>query len=242
MKRSAQQLFVMLFVLCACGCALAQGQTAAKSKISPEKALIGRWKSPVAKIEFKPGKKITINGDEFNFDVDAETIVVSKDADSLEIPYKLDGDTLVVVVAGQKVVYTRLTGKEDDGEDAADARPNTARTGGSVPQELVGKWCYMANVQAQNGGRQSNTCVTLNANGTYEYYAETSSSNIYGGAGSQTRDSGTWTATASSLTAHSNTGAVKTYTIQKRNHPKTGDPMLIVDGDAFVTFYQKKPW
>src|SRR5437016_14283983 len=92
MKRTnslAPRLLAIFIVLCACGCALAQSQTTAKSKVSPEKALIGRWKSPDAKIEFKPGKKITINGEEFNFDADGTTIVVSKDADSIEFPFKL---------------------------------------------------------------------------------------------------------------------------------------------------------
>ncbi len=114
--------------------------------------------------------------------------------------------------------------------------------GGSTSQELVGKWCYQANVQANDGGRMSNTCFTLSQNGTYQYYSETSSSNPYGGSGSQSSDNGRWSATATTLTAHSSSGQTKTYSLEKRNHPKTGDPMLIVDGDAFVTFYQRQPW
>ena len=114
--------------------------------------------------------------------------------------------------------------------------------GGTNPQDLVGKWCYQSNVNAQGGGRMSDICFTLNANGTYQYYGETSSSNPYGGTASQNSDAGRWTATANSLTARSNSGKTVTYALERRNHPKTGDPMLMVNGDAFVTYYQKRPW
>ena len=124
----------------------------------------------------------------------------------------------------------------------AEAALQVFREGDLVVQDLVGKWCYQANVQAQGGGRQSDICFTLKADGTYQYYGETSSSNVYGGSNSQSSDYGRWSATANSLTARSNSGKTTTYTLERRNHPKTGDPMLMVDGDAFVTFYQKRPW
>lgn len=117
-----------------------------------------------------------------------------------------------------------------------------SRNNRSVPQELVGKWCYLANIQANDGGRMSERCFILNANGTYQYHSETSNSNPYGGSSSETNDSGRWTATATTITAYSNSGETFNYTLEKRNHPKNGDPMLIVDGDAYITYYQKQPW
>lgn len=118
----------------------------------------------------------------------------------------------------------------------------TTRNNGSNPPELVGKWCYLANIQANDGGRMSERCFVLNGNGTYQYHSETSNSNPYGGSSSQTDDSGRWSATATTITAQSNSGETYNYSLEKRNHPKTGDPMLIVDGDAYVTFYQRQPW
>lgn len=131
--------------------------------------------------------------------------------------------------------------KQKQSDDLNNERPTTKNNGG-VLQELVGKWCYLSNVQANDGGRMSEICITLNGNGTYEYYGETNSSNPYGGSSSQESDSGRWTATATTITAHSSSGETKNFTLEKRNHPKTGDPMLIIDGDAFVTAYQKQPW
>jgi len=100
----------------------------------------------------------------------------------------------------------------------------------------------MSNVNANNGGRMSNRCITLYANGTYEYYSESSSSGQYGSTASQDSDTGTWRATASSITANSRKHGVLTYSLEKRNHPKNGDAMIVLDGEAFATAQQRPPW
>ena len=159
-------------------------------------------------------------------------ITLSGSDGSLDIPFRLSGDTLSVEAEGRTIVYKRLA----EGEE-----PRAAAAGAN-PQELTGKWCYMANVNTGSGGRISNRCFTLYANGTYEYYGETSSSGPVASSASQESDSGTWTATATTITAHSRSGATNTYRLEKRNHPKTGDPMLVLDGDAYVTYAQRPPW
>ena len=88
----------------------------------------------------------------------------------------------------------------------------------------------------------SNRCFVLNSNGTYEYSSETSSSGQYGGSASQEYDAGRWSATRTTLTAMSNRNGRMVYPIELKNHPKTGDPMIVVDGDAYVTAYQRRPW
>lgn len=231
-------LIVGLMILTSSNCAF--GQVKSKQKSTTQKVeieeptLIGKWTSNEAKIEFLDESVMTINGDKFNYGVVGKIILVEIEDGQMEFPFTLKGNTLTVMVEGRKVVYTRSS-KDDSGDEIS---PNNS----SIPQELAGKWCYQANVQANDGGRMSNICFTLYENGTYQYYGETSSSNPYGGTNSQTNDAGTWSATATTLTARSNSGETKTYTLEKRNHPKTGDPMLMVDGDAFVTFYQRQPW
>ncbi|HEV2883666.1 MAG TPA: hypothetical protein VGW36_02350, partial [Pyrinomonadaceae bacterium] len=110
------------------------------------------------------------------------------------------------------------------------------------PSEFVGKWCYMSNVNSTGGGRMSNTCFTLYGNGTYEYYSETSSSGPIASSASQESDSGTWRVAGRTLTANSRARGTLNFTLEKRNHPKTGDPMLVLDGDAFVTYSPRSPW
>ena len=88
----------------------------------------------------------------------------------------------------------------------------------------------------------SDECFTLYPNGTYEYARETSSSNPLGGSASQAADSGTWSATETTITAHSRSQGTNVYPLEKRNHPKTGDPMLCLDGRCFVTYTQRPAW
>jgi hypothetical protein len=32
------------------------------------------------------------------------------------------------------------------------------------------------------------------------------------------------------------------YVLEKRNHPKNNDPMIVLDGEPYVTYYQKPRW
>ena len=65
---------------------------------------------------------------------------------------------------------------------------------------------------------------------------------VTGMGSSRSSDEGTWTATATTITAYSKKEGVTTYTLEKKNHPKTGDPMLCLDGKCFTTAFQKPPW
>jgi hypothetical protein len=111
---------------------------------------------------------------------------------------------------------------------------------------LVGKWCYVNVNSTNSGGSSTSECITLYANGTYEYYSESSMSvntNEYaGGTNNQSSDSGTWRVAGNTIIANSKTQGTKTYSLQKVNHPKNGDPMIVIDGRAYATYYQKKPW
>lgn len=237
------KLFASSLVVVWLFCISTAAQT--KPKESIDKLLLGHWESSEAKIEFRPANRITINGQDYRYTIVGQTIIVGNDEGQLMFPFKFADDVLTVWVENRKVVYTRMTDEEIKAikTDKGSSTPSAAAAvAGSNPQDLVGKWCYQSNVNAQNGGRMSNICFTLNANGRYEYIGETTSSGTYGGSVSSNYDAGRWTATANSLTARSDKGKTVTYALERKNHPKTGDPMLIVDGDAFVTFYEKKPW
>lgn len=212
---------------------------AAQGSKEAEASLIGYWKSDEATVELRAKNVAIFNGQQLEWAANDKMIALANDEGTMTFPYVLKGDVLTVWVEERKVIYKRI-----DAKDAVNSRPSVSnpRATGSISQDLVGKWCYSANVNAIGGGRQSDICFTLKADGTYEYYGEASNSNVYGGSNSQSWDYGRWSATATTLTAHSNSGKTTTYSLEKRNHPKTGDPMLMVDGDAFVTFYQRRPW
>jgi hypothetical protein len=201
-----------------------------------EKGLVGTWKNERATLRISADGMMTFNGVKYKYKANDEVITITGNDGSVEIPYSLDGDTLTLSAQGQEAVYRRVKQSSDDSSGKRGGND------GGVKQELVGKWCYMSNVNTNDGGRMSNRCITLNENGTYEYYAETTSSGDYGGTASQESDSGTWTATEDSITANSQSQGTRTYSLEKRNHPKTGDPMIVIDGDAYVTYGQRAPW
>jgi hypothetical protein len=199
-----------------------------------EKGLVGRWQSSEATVQINGNGTLLLNGDSLRYSVKDNVITLANNEGTVSLPFQLSGDTLTVRVGERTVVYKRLS----DGALAGGA----GAAGGAHPAELFGKWCYMSNVNAGNGGRMSNRCFTLYENGTYDYYSETSSSGPVASSASQESDSGTWTATATTITRNSRSQGTETYSYEKRNHPKTGDPMIVLDGDAYVTYSPRRPW
>jgi hypothetical protein len=211
-----------------------QGAARSNSEAEPkDKGLVGRWQSSEATVQINENSTLVMNGETLRYSVKANVITLANNEGELHLPFQLSGDTLRVQVGERTVVYKRISGDEPEGTGAA---------AGGRPPELFGKWCYMSNVNASNGGRMSNRCFTLYENGTYDYYSETSSSGPVASSASQESDSGTWTANANTITRNSRSLGTATYSLEKRNHPKTGDPMIVLDGDAYVTYAQRRPW
>lgn len=225
-------LMLLSFVL---GCSLAGGakrdEKSSRNKResgTEEKGIVGTWKNERSTISFDANGMATIGGQKYRYKASDDVITVTGNDGTMEMPYRLEDDELTITVNNQKAVFQRVKKSKSDG--------------GNVAQELVGKWCYMSNVTSGNGGRMSNRCITLREDGTYEYYSETNSSGDNGSTSSQESDSGTWNATEDTITANSQSQGRKTYSLEKRNHPKTGDPMIVIDGDAYVTYAQRAPW
>lgn len=205
-----------------------------KASASKEQGLTGRWQSSEATVQINDDGTLILNGATYRYSVRGNNITLANNDGALTFPFQLTGDTLQVLVDGRLVIYKRFTGDSAVGDVAMASRSN--------PSDLFGKWCYMSNVNSTGGGRMSNTCFTLYENGTYDYYSETSSSGPVASSASQESDSGTWTVSGGNLTAQSRSRGTLTFSLEKRNHPKTGDPMLVLDGDAFVTYGPRSPW
>lgn len=230
---------VMLgFLVLANGC---HAQTnRGQNQQTTEDSLIGVWESDEATVEIRPDGTLSINGDRYKYKVKGKIIFVTGDEGSMNFPFKLEGNRLIVSVDGRLVVYKRLS--EKIGEKAEDeGTSRRAAGGGGIALELVGKWCYLSNMTGSNS-RMSNRCFTLYEDGTYEYYSENSTSGANGSTVSQESDSGRWSVSGNTIIANSNANGRMVYPFEKRNHPKTGDPMIVLDGDAYVTAYQKNPW
>lgn len=216
--------------------------------VASSNSIVGDWQGPQGVVRFSADGTVVIAGQNYRYTVQGSTLTLIAQDGQVPVPFSLNGDTMTMGMGAQSIKLTRLSAGSGgmSPTNNAPSRPAMGVGGnGGVLPELVGKWCYMANVNATNGGaRSSSQCFVLNANGTYEFSGLTDSYNPNGGSTSQSYDAGTWTATESTITANSRTrGTSTTYRLEKRNHPKNvNDPMLVLDGQAFVTAWQKPPW
>jgi hypothetical protein len=234
-------VMVMITILTLAGSLWAQSErNQTRDQKTSENPLVGIWESDEATVVIRSDGTILINNEKYKYKIKDNTIIVFNDEGSLDFPFQLKGNQMTVLFEGRRIVYTRNTDKADD-KSIAEKNSQQSDSNGSNPSELVGKWCYMSNLTGTNS-RMSNRCFTLYEDGTYEYYAETSSSGSVASSASQESDSGRWSVSGNTIIAYSNANGKLTFPFEKRNHPKTGDPMIVLDGDAYVTAYQKNPW
>lgn len=212
-----------------------------QSGTSKSAGIVGFWTGNNESIEFRSNGECLYQEQTYPYTLVEDHVVLQTSEGNLMMSYKVEGNQLTLGVGGQTLIYTR--GKSD----AQRTQNVSAKGAGNVARELVGKWCYVNVTSSNSGGSSSEQCITLYENGTYEYYGETSRSvnglTYSGGTSSQGSDRGTWTYNGSRIFYQSQTGQGSgSYALEKRNHPKTNDPMIVLDGTTYVTFYQKAPW
>ncbi len=205
---------------------------ATNNNSSGDKGLVGPWSSNGETIDFKADGTVVYLGNTFKYEAKQGNITLSSQQGSATLGYTLKGNQLILSANGQQLTYTK-------GLAAAGAK--------SIPQELTGKWCKMNSTSTNSGGSFSSQCIILNADGSYVYNSERSTSvndpSFSGGTSSQGGDRGTWWFQGDRLYYNSQTQGAGSYKLEKRNHPKNvNDPMIVLDGDAFVTATLKQPW
>lgn len=208
------------------------------SNSSNDADLIGIWSGNGETIEFKSNGQCVYIGNTFSYQLSQGNIILATAQGSVIFAYSIKGDQLNLTANGKQISYQR--GASGTPSASGNSSP------GNVAQELIGKWCWI-NVNTTNtGGSSSSECIVLNANGTYEYASERSmdvnTSSFYAGTSSQGSDQGTWWVQGDRIFYNSQTRGQGSYQLQKQNHPKTGDPMIVLNGEPYVTFYQKQPW
>lgn len=202
--------------------------------------LVGLWSGHGETIEFKNNGECVYAGQTLAYQVSGNTITLQSAMGSAAMNYSLNGNQLTLSVNGQSFTYSK-GGAQQAGQ--AQATAGNKR----IAPELVGKWCWTNVTSTNTGGRTSERCITLNGDGTYQYEAESSMSvntnAYYGGTNSQSSDRGTWSYDGVRIYYNSQAGQGSgSYLLEKRNHPKNNDPMIVLDGETYVTFYQKPRW
>jgi hypothetical protein len=190
-----------------------------------------------------------VNGQPMRWQTLGPMLAIEQNGDVATYSFRVEGGRLQVSggdLAGVAVL-TRGAAAADKAK-AKQPAAGQARAAAGDGRELVGKWCLARTFTANAGGGSSRmTCFELNADGTYTYRHEGSMSaqapGMWGGTASQSSDAGRWKLSGNRLTAQSQRGTVSTYTLEKRNHPKNRrDPMICLDGECYVTFYNRAPW
>jgi hypothetical protein len=203
------------------------------------KQLVGVWVGHNEKIEFKENGVCMYNGLSLNFETTATTLTLKSTAGEILFNYTLLKDQLTLQAQGKTLNYLR----EGTQASVAPQKAGTTR----IAQELVGKWCWTNVTTTNSGGSTSETCIVLNGDGTYTYNSErsmdTNTDAFFAGTNSQSSDFGTWSSDGIRVYYNSQNGQGNgSYQLEKKNHPKTGDPMILLDGEAYVTYFQKNSW
>ena len=204
-------------------------------------ALIGIWSNYGESLEFKMNNQCVYLGQTYPYLLSGKEITLQTAQGNVIMAYTITGNELSLTINGQNFVYLRgNAGANNSGTN------NSGSGNKNLDMSLVGKWCYVNVTSTNSGGTSSQECITLNANGTYEYFTERSMSvntnTLGGGTASQGSDQGTWWIVGDRIHYTSQTQGQGSYQLQKRNHPKNGDPMIVLDGTTYVTYYQKSPW
>jgi hypothetical protein len=211
-------------------------------------ALTGSWNGTIdgqpitATFDGKGGGQV--DGRPIRYQVQGTMLAVEDQGQVAFYQFAVQGNRLQVS-GGQLPGVLNMT-RGQPGAVAA-ATPRQQQGAGNVAQALVGKWCKSSSFTANaGGGSQSSACFELRGDGSYVYGSERSASayggGMWGGTSGSSGDSGRWSATQGSITAHSRSGQVSTYRMELRNHPKNRDPMICLDGDCYVTYWKKSPW
>ena len=189
--------------------------------------LVGRWSNANSSAQFNADGTGNVNGTPGRFEIRGNRLTLIGAQTQATVRFEVHGDVLALTVNGKPVTMNRV--KDEAGE-------------GAVRVELVGRWCLTSLAAPAQKDPSSKQCLTLNGNGTYAFAAGSEVS-AKGAARAPAGDSGTWTATDATLTTHSVSGKATTYQMAKRNHPgKVRDPMIVLDGQAYVSFFNKAPW
>jgi len=208
---------------------------------SPASAGIeGIWDGYGESIEFRAGGSVIYLGKQMNYSISGETLSLSAGGQALPMRFKVEGDRLSLSANGKVLVYARRGAASNAGRGANGELP------GLIAPELVGKWAWVNVTNTNSGGISSSESITINADGTYDYYNESAISvngpDLAGGTASNGRDHGKWRLEGAVLHVWSDSAGYHAYAFEKRNHPKTGDPMIVLDGRTYVTYWQKAPW
>lgn len=212
-------------------------------------SIIGTWSGNGETLIFNADGSCKYNSIDMKYNIAGNSLTIIGPAGNSTLQYTVNGNHLTMTGNGSTVMMQRGTAYSTPNVSGmASSSGNMTAGGGAgiIDPALVGKWCYVSSLTNPTASSSYSRCIVINANGTYEYNSEGSISGYgggyYGGSTSQSSDRGTWKLAGNQLFVQSQKEGSKVYSFEKRNHPKSNEPMIVIDGDIYVTYYQKAPW
>ncbi len=219
-----------------------------------QNSLIGKWENSSESLDFHDDGTVIIQGITMSYSIAGNQLTIQGLNGTQTFTYSLQPGYLTINIKGTSEIYKKAGAQVNLPTGQAYSKEQNGMPAGQgiIAPELVGKWCYMNVSSTGTGGWSTDECIVINADGTYEYNYESSGSasgyNQYGdqtfagGTGSQFSDRGTWRLAGNTLYVNSQSKGQQVLTLQKVNNPKNGDPMIVIDGRAYVTYYQRPGW
>jgi hypothetical protein len=212
------------------------GNMAGNSSVSSgsSSGLSGIWEGQQGKIIFYPDGLLLYNGTSYNYASYGNSLTITGTDGTVTFNCNLKGNQLTLSQNSNSASYSKT----------GDIRPDR------VDPQLVGKWCMISSSynSYSGGGSSREECITLNADGTYQYFysgsisAYTVDKSAYGGSGSQDNDRGSWKTDGETiLSVSQTTGKTTRYSLLKQNE-QNGDPAIVIGGRKFVTAYNRPRW
>jgi hypothetical protein len=229
-----------------------------------QSSIIGNWVNSEFGFEMKLSLQAngsgSFDGEKMTYSIAGSNLTIKESGITTTYKYQLNGNALTLSGGDLDAPITFSKG----GASTQSVQPNYSNNnptspsqsggynqsqsngGGVIDQSIVGKWCYVSSLNNPSATSSYSRCIVINGNGTYQYSEENSISGYggggYGGSNSQSADSGSWKVVGNAIHVQSRAEGFKIYSFEKRNHPRNGEPMIVIDGDPYVTYYQKAPW
>lgn len=196
--------------------------------------LSGIWDGQQGKVIFYPDGTMLYNGTSYQYSASGNSIYITGNDGSVTFTYNLTNNQLTLSQNTSSARYSKTSALKPD----------------RIDPQMVGKWCILANNYnySSGGGSSSEECITLNADGTYDYFYSASRSaytvdqSAYGGTANQNSDRGTWKTDGMTIVSVSQTtGKTSRYSLVKEN-AQNGDATIVIGGRKFITAYNRPRW
>lgn len=111
-----------------------------------------------------------------------------------------------------------------------------------VPAKLSGTWGCFKDGPVYGGSYHIQRTLYLKSSGTYYFHSESHNSGAHGQASGASEEAGHWWVEGSLMWFEDHRGQTSSRRLDLQNHPGNSDPMIVLDGENYVSRERRPPW